>query len=417
MSLTIAPVKCEDKIDEQHHKSAWFQFMKSVATFRGDLTSLTAPPFLLAPWSIVEYSAYWAEHPRLLVSPAREECPKRRALLVLQWFLSTLKQQHASKDENGKRKKLKPLNPFLGEIFLGKWLDDAGTTHLVTEQVSHHPPTTAFRIWNDAHGVRLEGHVSPKAYFSSTINIERQGYSVLHIDKYNEDHWITMPKVHVEGIVTFQIAPELSGVSYIRSSSGYTTRVNYSSKGWIKGKSNSFIATIYPDNDERKPLFIVEGRWSDSYTIKDGDGKVLETVDLTSLRRTPLQVAPIESQHPLESRRAWKPVVDAINANDIFTTGHEKSRIENAQRALRKMEKDAGETWTRRYFTQVEEDPIAEKLSVKSKSAPADGPNRTIWKFDDEKFKRITENQQNGIKSPIRPRFDSGVGFLEIEEV
>lgn len=226
-----------------------------------------------------------------------------------------------------------------------------------------------------------------------------------------------MPKVHVEGIVTFQIAPELSGVSYIRSSSGYTTRVNYSSKGWIKGKSNSFTATIYPDNDESKPLFIVEGRWSDSYAIKDGNGKVLETVDLTSLRRTPLQVAPIESQHPLESRRAWKPVVDAINANDIFTTGHEKSRIENAQRALRKMEKDAGETWTRRYFTQVEEDPIAEKLSVKSKSAPADGPNRMIWKFDDEKFKRITENQQNGIKSPIRPRFDSGVGFLEIEEV
>ena len=50
---------------------------------------------------------------------------------------------------------MKPLNPFLGEIFLGKWQDDAGTTHLVTEQVSHHPPATAFKIWNDTHGVKV----------------------------------------------------------------------------------------------------------------------------------------------------------------------------------------------------------------------------------------------------------------------
>ncbi|OTA76955.1 hypothetical protein M434DRAFT_18391 [Hypoxylon sp. CO27-5] len=412
MSLPLAPIKCDDKRDEQQHKSTWFQFIKSVTTFKGDLTSLTAPPFLLAPQSIVEYSTYWAEHPCLLVSPAQEECAERRALRVLQWFLSTLKHQHASKDENGKRKKMKPLNPFLGEIFVGKWLDDAGTTHLVTEQVSHHPPATAFRIWNDAHGVRLEGHVAPKAYFSSTINIERRGYSILHIDKYDEDHWITMPKAHVEGIVTLQIAPELSGISYIRSSSGYTSRINYSSKGWLKGKSNSFTATIYREDDETNPLYVLEGRWSESYTVKNGKGKILDTVDLSSLRRTPLQVAPIELQHPLESRRAWKHVVDAIHANDVFAVGHEKSKIENAQRMLRKREKEVGETWKRRYFTQVEEDPIAEKLSIKNKKI-GDCHDNMIWKFDDLKYKKIMEYQQNGIKSPTHTRFDSGIGFLE----
>jgi len=31
----------------------------------------------------------------------------------------------------------KPLNPFLGEIFLGKWEDDVGTTQLVSEQVRY----------------------------------------------------------------------------------------------------------------------------------------------------------------------------------------------------------------------------------------------------------------------------------------
>ncbi|PAK71758.1 hypothetical protein B8W95_13150, partial [Staphylococcus pasteuri] len=34
----------------------------------------------------------------------------------------------------------KPLNPFLGEQFLGDW--DNGELVLTVEQVSHHPPIT-----------------------------------------------------------------------------------------------------------------------------------------------------------------------------------------------------------------------------------------------------------------------------------
>ena len=55
---------------------------------------------------------------------------------------------------------------------------------------------------------QLEGHIAPKSYFSTTINIERKGHGVLHLDRYDEDHVITMPPVHVEGIMTFQIAPD-----------------------------------------------------------------------------------------------------------------------------------------------------------------------------------------------------------------
>lgn len=109
--------------------------VQSIATFKGDLSSLTAPPFLLSPQSITEFSAYWAEHPSLFVAPAHEDDAQKRALSVLKWFLSTLKHQLSNKDENGKKRKMKPLNPFLGELFLGKWVDNQGTTELVSEQV------------------------------------------------------------------------------------------------------------------------------------------------------------------------------------------------------------------------------------------------------------------------------------------
>lgn len=109
---------------------------QSIASFNGDLASLTAPPFILGTISLTEFSAYWTEHPSIFVAPASEPDPQKRALLVLKWFLSTLKQQYCSRsDQLGSEKK--PLNPFLGELFLGKWEDQAGTTQLVSEQVRY----------------------------------------------------------------------------------------------------------------------------------------------------------------------------------------------------------------------------------------------------------------------------------------
>ena len=107
---------------------------QSIASFNGDLSSLTAPPFILSATSLTEFSSYWCEHPSIFAAPGKEADPEKRALLVLKWFLSTLKQQYASRSEQYGNEK-KPLNPFLGELFLGKWEDDAGTTELISEQV------------------------------------------------------------------------------------------------------------------------------------------------------------------------------------------------------------------------------------------------------------------------------------------
>ena len=97
---------------------------------------MTAPAFILSTTSLTEFSSYWTEHPSLFVAPAAEKDPARRAALVFKWFLSTLKQQYATRSEKlGSEKK--PLNPFLGELFIGKWEDQAGTTQLVSEQVRY----------------------------------------------------------------------------------------------------------------------------------------------------------------------------------------------------------------------------------------------------------------------------------------
>src|SRR3954470_13732923 len=95
------------------NRSRLKEFISSIATISGDLSNITAPPFVLAENSTVEIPQYWADHPYLWASPASEENPEKRALLVLKNFLGSLRgQQYAGRDEEDGVKK--PLNAFLG---------------------------------------------------------------------------------------------------------------------------------------------------------------------------------------------------------------------------------------------------------------------------------------------------------------
>ncbi|KAM0125303.1 hypothetical protein ACHAP3_009831 [Botrytis cinerea] len=415
--------KCaEEKIAPQH-KSAWFGFIKSIATFKGDLSTLTAPPFLLSPQSIVEFPIYWAEHPSLFIAPTQSESAEERALLVLKWFISTLKWQHSARDENGKKKGMKPLNPFLGECFMGSWEDDGegtGKTDLVAEQVSHHPPATAYNISNEKHGVQLQGTIAPQSYFSSTVHIERNGYSILTLSQHNETHLITQPPIHIVGIMSGSFNPELSGTSYIRSSSGFTTRISYSSKGWISGTPNTFSAIIYKDGCESTPIYKAEGQWSGEFKIKDlRSGKCILQLNANSLKRKSLKVKPIEQQKEYESRRAWRYVTQAINENDVFKIGKEKGKIENEQRELRRKEKAKGIVWERRFFVKRGRDEVAERLAngLEGLSLESGGG---IWKWDKERYRamerRDTEQMRrtDDVKNPLVTRWESGVMVTEV---
>lgn len=369
-------------------KGSWTGFLKQLASFNGDLSTMTAPAFILSTTSLTEFSAYWAEMPRLLVAPAAEKDPQKRALLVTKWFLSTLKQQYASRNEKlGSEKK--PLNPFLGELFLGKWEDASGETQLVSEQVSHHPPVTAYSIWNEKHGVRLQGYNAQKASFRSTINVRQVGHAILHIDAYDEDYLITFPSLHIEGLIRGSPYVELNKSSYIVSSSGFTTRIDYAGAGWVSGTKNSLSAVIFPHGKEKSKsdiIYTIDGTWNDSFTVKDASKHVVDSYDAKSEPKTALQVADVANQDPLESRRAWKKVADAIIKGDMNLVAHEKTLIEEQQRALRKQEAASNQPWERTFFSKTNNITVADKLirEVPHGSLEQDQTGG-VWLFDSAK--------------------------------
>jgi hypothetical protein len=409
----------------------YLQFLGSV---KGDLANVTGPPSLLAPCSVVEVGHCWAERPAVFAAPALEPSPEKRALLVLRWFLMALRSQlyigvdhHTS--TTGTRitdntddattppgnpppcnKSIrKPLNAFLGELFLASWIDAEAqcTTDLVAEQVSHHPPITAMHAVDRANGVRADGYARVEMTFNGSVNIRQVGHATLHIDKYDEDHLIPLPDVKVRGFLSGCLYPEISGTYQLVSSAGFVTECRFWGEGLIRGRRNSFEARVYRREDidkgrRNRPLFEVAGCWSEGWTVRDcGSGEVLEVVELDAPENepVPMEIAPLEAQDPWESRRAWAGVLQGLRVGDVRMVVAEKTKIEQAQRQMRASEARRGVSWEPLLFRSVpgESHEVFHRLSEGMCWQLHHERTKGVWKVDDGRVKNLKRPFREGV--------------------
>jgi hypothetical protein len=229
--------------------------------------------------------------------------------------------------------------------------------------------------------------------------VKQIGHAVYSIAAYNETYIITLPNLHIEGLIFGAPFVELNGQTYISSSSGFTAKIDYSGKGWISGKKNSFTATLYPTGKEKDTLYTVTGQWNKTFEIREGSSKhgaLVETYNAETSATTPLTVAPLETQDPMESKRAWSKVAAGIAVGDMDTVGVEKTKIEVEQRALREKEKAEGRIWERRYFSKVDSDPYLDKLGPACLLSIDADKTGGIWRFDDKKSEALKAKESGG---------------------
>lgn len=96
---------------------------------------------------------------------------------------------------------------------------------------------------------------------------------------------ITLPSLHIEGIVYGSPYVELNRSSTIVSSTGYISKIDYSGKGWLSGKKNNFAAALSKEGS-KEILYTIEGQWTDSFTIKEGGKSKKEVRRALSQLRT-----------------------------------------------------------------------------------------------------------------------------------
>jgi len=106
---------------------------------------------------------------KVLLGINEEKNPAERFLTVIRWCLAMIRQETFEK---------KPWNPIQGETHAA-WVDHQGTggkTHFVSEQVSHHPPVSAFVVHNEQHGLEMMANISFTVKFGgNSASVETAG--------------------------------------------------------------------------------------------------------------------------------------------------------------------------------------------------------------------------------------------------
>ncbi|GAA5840418.1 hypothetical protein JCM9279_007320 [Rhodotorula babjevae] len=312
-----------------------------------DLARITFPVFVLEPRSMLERVTDFHSHPELLHGAFNLGAPEDRFIQVLRYYLAGwhIKPKGVKK----------PYNPVLGEFFRCRYdYADGSAAYYIAEQVSHHPPISAWYFASPEQGLELSGELRPKSKFlgNSAANIMEGESHVRFLDGVGAkdgEYDITMPNMYARGILFGKMVLELGDSSIVRNETlGLSCEVEFKTKGFFSGSYNAIAGKIKgPKGDVGE----ISGHWNELMEVHRKGGKGKEVLfDATKADVVQKSVSPESQQAPNESRRLWTKVTAAIKAKDLDAATDAKTEIEDAQREAAREREAKGEQWAPRFF-------------------------------------------------------------------
>ncbi|KAI8811795.1 hypothetical protein BJ742DRAFT_674460 [Cladochytrium replicatum] len=344
-----------------------------------DLHRVTLPTFVLEPRSMCERVTDFMSHPELIIHTHLKEDPVERFIDVVRFFLSGwhIKPKGVKK----------PYNPVLGEFFRCRWNFSTptspgatstvpSTSLYVSEQVSHHPPISAWYYVNPRHKLVISGDVRPKSRFlgNSAATLMGGTTRIVMRDRPDEVYEMGLPNVYARGIVFGTMYMDVADAVVVRcKKSGLVAEIDFKVKGFFGGEYNGVGGQIKREKSG-EVLHTISGRWSDTIYIQKGDAggvslggkskpQVLFEVAKHSI--VPKMVPTEAEQEDFESRKLWSKVTRGLATRNLDAATAEKSAIENRQRKLGKERAEKGVEWKPRFFSlDAENDTYNFKLGM-----------------------------------------------------
>ncbi|XP_026277867.1 oxysterol-binding protein-related protein 11 [Frankliniella occidentalis] len=318
-----------------------------------DLTKVVLPTFILERRSLLEMFADCLGHPNLFLKIMESSTPEMRMMAVVEWYLTSL---HIGRDCSIAKK---PYNPIIGETFHCSWRvqepdNKADFVHYTAEQVSHHPPVTAFYAECPSRNMCLNASIWTKSNFSGmSVGVAMVGEVNLLLGDIGERYDFTLPSAYARSIISVPWI-ELGGKVVINCpTTGYSANIIFHTKPFYGGKVHQVTGEV--KNDVGISTCKIQGEWNSSFEFiyPGGNTKVIDVTRLPVIRK---RVRPVSKQGNMESRRLWYEVTNALAENDISRATDHKRSLEEQQRAGEKHRASTGTSFPTRYFHRTGDD-------------------------------------------------------------
>lgn len=358
-----------------------------------DLSKVVLPTFILEPRSFLEKLTDYFAHNDLLARVAKGATPEERMVRLVNWYLSGF--------YLGPKGVKKPYNPIIGETFRCRWtlpptaeLPFASRTHFYAEQVSHHPPISAFYCSNRRAGFTVNGSIRFKSKFQLThVMAILYGVGTLTLNELGEEYIIGFPKAKASGWFSTLKSEIVSEVELTCPTTGYSALIEFKPKPVFGGTYNSLTGVIRKTGEtntrgkvESEVLYNFAGVWNQRIEITDArTGVTSELWDVRGKREKliPLEKPPIELQDEFESNRLWAKVTRAIVDQDQVAATEEKYVLEKRQRDEQKEREATGTEWQFKHFRQDDPDTEFPRFTYVHINTTPFEPTREAFEYEE----------------------------------
>uniref|UniRef100_A0A671UK67 Oxysterol-binding protein n=1 Tax=Sparus aurata TaxID=8175 RepID=A0A671UK67_SPAAU len=359
-----------------------------------ELSKITMPVIFNEPLSFLQRLTEYMEHTYLIHRANTSSDSIERMKCVAAFAVSAVASQW---ERTGK-----PFNPLLGETY-ELVRDDLGF-RLISEQVSHHPPVSAFHAEGLEQDFVFHGSIYPKLKFWGK-SVEADPKGIITLELHNEAYTWTNPTCCVHNIIVGQLWIEQYGnVEVINHKTGERCCLNFKPCG-LFGKELHKVEGYILDKSKKK-LCALYGKWTECLYVVDPAGfeahkkndkrgaeekkgskaasseaqeevpsPAADTVEVIPGSQLLWRIAPrpanstqmysftnfamqlnemrgdMEGVIPQTDCRR-RPDIRAMENGDIDLASEEKKRLEEKQRAARKNRSKSDEEWKTRWFQQ-----------------------------------------------------------------
>ncbi|KAM3425362.1 Oxysterol-binding protein-like protein C23H4.01c [Cercospora zeina] len=322
-----------------------------------DLSQVAMPVTANEPTSLLQRLAESVEYPQLLDAAAGASTPTERLMYVSAFAVSFFSYNRVKE-----RALRKPFNPMLGETF-ELVREDLGF-RFVAEKVSHHPVRMACQAESLANGGWCYAQ-SPKPeqkFWGKSVELNNDGRArvVLHTSgerfSWNQATCflrnVIAGEKYVEPVQTMTIQSETNGMRAV---------VSFKAGGMFSGRSEDVSVQIF--EGETPTGVELVGKWTDCLKRTDTDETIFKVGSLvpnaakvygyTTFAASLNEITEVEANHlpPTDSR--FRPDQQALEAGDVDKAEGLKARLEERQRARRKVLESHGQTWKPQFFEKV----------------------------------------------------------------
>ncbi|KXT10100.1 hypothetical protein AC579_8966 [Pseudocercospora musae] len=333
-----------------------------------DLSTVSMPVTANEPTSLLQRLAETMEYPELLDAAAGAATAAERTLYVAAFAVS-----YYSYNRVKERAVRKPFNPMLGETF-ELVREDLGFRFLA-EKVSHHPVRMACQAESLTNGgwCYTQSPKPEQKFWGKSVELNNEGRArVVLFDSGERFSWsqatcflrnVIAGEKYVEPVQTMTIQNETSGLRAV---------VAFKSGGMFSGRSEDVTVQLF-EGESPLPTGL-EGKWTESLRRTDSGETIWKVGSLvpntgkvygfTTFAAALNEITEIESDHlpPTDSR--LRPDQQALESGEIDKAEGLKARLEERQRARRKVLESHGQTWKPQFFEKVETNEVDEEVWV-----------------------------------------------------